>query len=233
MTAEFHRVFSRFAFANHLSSQLGKGLRLDCRKSSMRRRMDSRRSWTASTIRSNPSESCLYHSGTIASAQRQVGKRPLLCVQAVTLINKKRLKFACPALADKDRLAAVGIAQPLIKDKNPSKRQRLSHLRHEALRQVVEDFQRLIHQIAGIARSKLQATAARNFARAKLNAQFRGILDQPVGHFDCRRLRHGKAKPQAKRRGEHLVRENSNGLWVVLEFGDIVCTVGCSKEMGL
>lgn len=124
----------------------------------------------------------------------------------------------------KDRLSSIAIAGPLVENQNAGEVAEITDALQHFIRQVVERQTGAV--LADVEQSQLLAALARNLRACQLEPQFRSVLDKPVGYFDHLNLRHGQTKLVTKSGREHLVRQHSDVLRIVLKFGHIAISIG-------
>src|SRR5208282_4746896 len=133
--------------------------------------------------------------------------------------------MASQGLATEDCLPSVAVARPLVKDKDTRKVTNICDLLQQLPRQVVECHARTL--AAYVQRSQLLAAPARNLGATQADSEVFCVFDEPVRNFNHFHPWHRQPERQSQVGGEHLVREHSDVLGIVLELSHVAGTVRC------
>src|SRR5205807_1044571 len=139
--------------------------------------------------------------------------------------------LAVAALFPEDRLASIGIAQPLVHGQHPGKDFLVFDPVEQAFRKIIEDL--ALVRVANIAGAELQSGFAQGRATGAFHAQLGRVPNQPVANFNDLGGRNRKPYMLRQAGRQQFVRQDFYVLGIILELDYIEVPISRAHEMRL
>src|SRR5208282_4388642 len=119
----------------------------------------------------------------VYTSERRVRETPLAGIETVALVDEGgEVALASQGFATEDRLSSIGVARPLVQDKNPGEVTNIHDSLKQLARQVVECHAWTL--AAHVQRSQLLAAPARNLGTTQVDSESLCVFDEPSGDFN-------------------------------------------------
>src|SRR5262249_11703210 len=167
----------------------------------------------------------------VDAVECKVRESPLTRIEAVSLINEADVVFSVVRVSPENRLAAIGVAEPLVQRKNSRKCLWISHSLKHPFRQVVEDLP--LKWITDVACPELQPRLTQNGVSRALHAQLGSVSHQPIAYKNDLCVRDRQPNFFGQTACQIFIGQDFQVLGIVLKFDYVILLIPTAHQVRL